>query len=49
MDELGGIKDPQTVTSEGERLQPVIEGVRIRPAITHSDERGEMCEVYNPA
>lgn len=49
LDELGGIKDPQTVTSAGERLQPIIDGVVIRPAITHSDERGEICEIYNPA
>ena len=39
----------QTVTKEGERLEPRIDGVAMRPAITHPDERGTLCEVFNPA
>ncbi|MFL5907306.1 MAG: cupin domain-containing protein [Solirubrobacterales bacterium] len=39
----------QTVTPEGERVDPLIDGVRIRPAKTQPDERGTVCEVYNPA
>jgi dTDP-4-dehydrorhamnose 3,5-epimerase len=39
----------QSVTSEGERVAALIDGVRIRPAVTHPDERGTLCEVYDPA
>ena len=41
--------DVQTVTPAGERVQSLIEGVRVRPAVTHPDERGELCEIFNPA
>ena len=43
------VKDVQTVTPDGELVAPLIEGVRIRPAITHPDARGTVCEIYNPA
>src|SRR5437763_12507409 len=39
----------QSVTSEGERVDPLIDGVVVRQATTHPDERGTVCEVYNPA
>src|SRR3954469_6815060 len=42
-------KFPQTVTPEGERVMELIDGVVTRQAITHPDERGTLCEVYNPA
>jgi dTDP-4-dehydrorhamnose 3,5-epimerase len=42
-------KFEQTVTSEGDRIEPLIDGVVVRPATTHPDERGTLCEVYNPA
>ncbi|TMM03138.1 MAG: dTDP-4-dehydrorhamnose 3,5-epimerase, partial [Actinobacteria bacterium] len=42
-------KLPQTVTSKGERVEPLIDGLRIRSATTHPDERGTVCEIYNPA
>lgn len=42
-------KDSQTVTSEGRRLDRFIDGVIVRPAVTHEDERGEITEIYNPA
>jgi dTDP-4-dehydrorhamnose 3,5-epimerase len=41
-------RSPQTVTPQGERVAPLIDGVRIRRATTHSDERGTLCEVYDP-
>jgi dTDP-4-dehydrorhamnose 3,5-epimerase len=41
--------DPQTVTPEGEAVTPWIAGVKVRPALTHPDERGEVCEIFNPA
>src|SRR5215211_4352911 len=41
------VKDRQSVTSSGEPLQELIEGVQLRPATTHSDQRGELCEIYD--
>src|ERR1700693_6309472 len=40
------IRDRQTVTPEGERLSEFIDGVRLRPAVTHCDERGSLSEIY---
>lgn len=45
----GPVQDRQTVTPKGERIEPRIAGVVIRPAVTHVDDRGELCEIYNPA
>lgn len=42
-------KDVQTVTPEGESVKPLIDGVRIHYAVTIPDERGTICEMYNPA
>ena len=42
-------RDPQTVTPAGERIEPTIDGVRVRPAIVQSDERGSVTEMYDPA
>jgi len=42
-------RDVQTVTPAGERVGRLIEGVCVRPAVTQVDERGEICEIYNPA
>ena len=41
-------RDVQTVTPAGKPVQEVLEGVRIRPAVTHLDERGSICEMYSP-
>jgi dTDP-4-dehydrorhamnose 3,5-epimerase len=41
--------DPATVTPDGRRLERLIEGVRVRPAIVQSDERGSVTEMFNPA
>jgi dTDP-4-dehydrorhamnose 3,5-epimerase len=43
------VKDVQTVTPDGALVAPLIDGVRVRPAITHPDARGTVCEIYNPA
>jgi dTDP-4-dehydrorhamnose 3,5-epimerase len=40
--------DQQTVTSDGDRVRALISGVVLRPAVTHVDDRGELCEVYDP-
>lgn len=42
------VKDKQTVTPEGQSLQELIAGVRVRYATTHPDDRGTLTEVYNP-
>ena len=42
-------KDLQTVTPEGARVKPTIEGVVIRRAVPQEDERGEVCEIFNLA
>jgi dTDP-4-dehydrorhamnose 3,5-epimerase len=47
--ETGLVQDRQTVTSDGVRTAPRIAGVVVRPAVTHVDDRGELCEIYNPA
>lgn len=41
--------DQQTVTPEGQPIAPRIAGVKVRPALTLPDERGEVCEIFNPA
>ena len=43
------VKDAQTVTAAGERPAPKIVGVRVRLAVSHLDERGELTEIYDPA
>lgn len=43
------VKDGQTVSAAGERALPQIAGVVLRPAVTHTDERGEVTEIMNPA
>ena len=36
------------VTPDGQSLQQVPEGVSFRDAITHTDERGSVCEIFDP-
>ncbi len=43
------VKDVQTVTPEGKSVQPQIAGVVIKRLPPQEDERGEICEMYNPA
>ena len=45
----GATRDEQHVTPEGKPVGDRIEGVELRPAVTHHDERGELSEAYNPA
>jgi dTDP-4-dehydrorhamnose 3,5-epimerase len=42
------IPDRQTVTPDGERIDPLPEGVTLRDAVTHVDERGSVCEIFDP-
>jgi dTDP-4-dehydrorhamnose 3,5-epimerase len=43
------LPDEPTVTPDGERLETLIEGVRIRPARVQVDERGTLTEIYSEA
>lgn len=43
-----GRRDTPTVTSEGASLAQLPEGVILRDLITHTDDRGTVCELYDP-
>jgi dTDP-4-dehydrorhamnose 3,5-epimerase len=40
-------KDVQTVTSEGQPIQPLIDGVTFKDAPTHVDDRGFVVEMFD--
>lgn len=42
------VRDVQTVSPAGERLEVLPDGVSIRDLITQVDERGSVCELYDP-
>lgn len=48
-DTFGGKWDQRTVTSAGEPVHHMIDGVLTRPVATHPDHRGRLFEVFNPA
>jgi dTDP-4-dehydrorhamnose 3,5-epimerase len=41
------VRDEQTVTPAGERIATAIDGVLVRRAVTQTDERGSLCEIYD--
>lgn len=41
-------RDVMTVTSEGRSCATMIEGVRMRDLVLHTDDRGTVCEMYDP-
>lgn len=43
------LKDVQTIGQDGQPIVQWIDGIVIRPAVTHADERGTLCEIYAPA
>jgi dTDP-4-dehydrorhamnose 3,5-epimerase len=43
------MKDPQTVTPEGDPIGPRIHGLEIRRALPRMDDRGELIEMYRPS
>ncbi|MDZ4405782.1 hypothetical protein [Prosthecobacter sp.] len=47
--ELPAVPDSQTVTPQGQSVQPLIDGVKVRHAVTHPDDRGDLCELYSAA
>jgi dTDP-4-dehydrorhamnose 3,5-epimerase len=42
------VKDPASVTAEGESLAELIDGVEYRRTRTHADERGTLSEIIDP-
>ena len=46
---LSSRKDPQSVEPSGKRVGQLIDGVVVRDAVTHEDERGDLTEIYDPA
>ena len=45
---MAGIPDSPTVTADGRLLVDLPQGVVLRPLTTHLDERGALCELYDP-
>ncbi len=43
-----GLRNPQTVTADGDRVQPLPHGVVVRELKTHVDARGSVMEIYDP-
>lgn len=41
-------QDRMTVTPDGKKCDGLIEGVRMRDLILHTDDRGTVCEMYDP-
>ena len=41
------LRDIETVTAEGERVDSLPEGMVVRDLVTHVDERGTVCELYD--
>ena len=41
------VKDVQTVDPDGREIGSGIEGVEVRPAVTHADELGTVCEIWD--
>lgn len=42
------VKSKQSVTSSGERINQLIDGVLVRPQVTQQDHRGTLTEIYSP-
>src|SRR3954471_11373232 len=41
-------QDVQTVEADGRRRHPLPDGTVVRDLVTHVDERGSVCELYDP-
>lgn len=46
---IEAVRDEQLVTTAGEPVAPLIDGVTVRRARTQMDARGEVCEIYDPS
>jgi dTDP-4-dehydrorhamnose 3,5-epimerase len=47
--DVSATKDRSTVTESSEKIDKLIQGVTVRRAVTHVDERGDLSEIYNAA
>jgi dTDP-4-dehydrorhamnose 3,5-epimerase len=41
------VRDEQTVTPEGQQVASLLEGMVVRDLVTHTDERGTVCELFD--
>jgi dTDP-4-dehydrorhamnose 3,5-epimerase len=41
-------RDQMTVTNEGTSCAPMIDGVLMRDLVLHTDDRGTVCEMFDP-
>lgn len=41
-------RDTQTVDASGARIDPLPDGVVVKDLVTHTDDRGTVCELYDP-
>ncbi|CAN5709293.1 dTDP-4-dehydrorhamnose 3,5-epimerase family protein [soil metagenome] len=41
-------RDGMTVTPDGQSCTPMVEGVRMRDLVLHTDDRGTVCEMFDP-
>ena len=48
MPKIDPIRDRQTVTPAGQRTDALIDGVVVRRIAPQEDERGEICEIFDP-
>jgi len=47
MDTRSIVQDPASVDAKGNSLEPLPHGVTFREAVTHIDDRGSVCELYD--
>jgi dTDP-4-dehydrorhamnose 3,5-epimerase len=45
---MTGVRDVQTVMASGERMDRLPVGMVVRDLTTHTDDRGTVCELYDP-
>lgn len=45
---MPGVQDIQTVTPDGKRIETLPVGMVVRDLTTHTDDRGTVCELYDP-
>jgi dTDP-4-dehydrorhamnose 3,5-epimerase len=45
---LNAVPDRKTVTPAGESVDPLPDGVVVKDLVTHTDERGSVCVLYDP-
>lgn len=41
------VRDTETVTPDGRRIEPLPDGMVLRDLVTHVDGRGSVCELYD--